>query len=355
MRHESIISIKDATIVDAQEKKRVFRGTTLLRGEASSKLPSLQEVENLFAKMKKAGITMLRWQIAWEDLEPEPDSYNEAYLADLRTLLKQAETDGILVFVEPVMRNWGSCLGGCGAPPWTLRIADLEQESMDEQKRRETMFTLFWAGKKMAPACLVEGDNIQDYLQDHYIAAMKHAARRIKDCKTVVGFGIMAEGSPGDTKAMELFPLDFEQDCLKPFQKKYMAAFHKKHSHYLFLAEPTTSGHYSKWQFHPDYNTKEAATIQKEGGVIPDADSEAAKVITLLGCPTTQKKLLGMFSKDKSRSQFKDEIKKASGGGNAMMAEITSTQGTECILEVVQEEGLSYFVSMEMMEASSRT
>ncbi|MBQ8560565.1 MAG: hypothetical protein IJ441_03145, partial [Spirochaetaceae bacterium] len=68
MRHESIISIKDATIVDAQEKKRVFRGTTLLRGEASSKLPSLQEVENLFAKMKKAGITMLRWQIAWEDL-----------------------------------------------------------------------------------------------------------------------------------------------------------------------------------------------------------------------------------------------------------------------------------------------
>ena len=37
------------------------------------------------------------------------------------------------------------------------------------------------------------------------------------------------------------------------------------------------------------------------------------------------------------------------------MAEITSTQGTECILEIVQEEGLSYFVSMEMVEASSRT
>ena len=58
MRYESIISIQDGTIVDAQEKKRVFRGTTLLRGEASSKLPRLQEVENLFAKMKKAGITM---------------------------------------------------------------------------------------------------------------------------------------------------------------------------------------------------------------------------------------------------------------------------------------------------------
>ena len=83
--------------------------------------------------------------------------------------------------------------------------------------------------------------------------------------------------------------------------------------------------------------------------------AEAAKVITLLGCPTTQKKLLGMFSKDKRRVQFKDEIKKASGGGNAVMAEITSTQGTECILEIVQEEGLSYFVSMEMVEASSRT
>lgn len=354
MKHESIISIKDGAIVDAQEKKRVFRGTTLSPRTDSPNLPSLQEVENLFAKMKTADITMLRWQIRWEDLEPEPDSYNEAYLADLRTLLKRAESDGILVFVEPVMRNWGSCLGGCGAPAWTIKAADLDQESQ-QQKQQETMFTLFWAGKKMAPECLVEGDNIQDYLQDHYIAAMKHAARRIKDCKTVVGFGIMAEGSPGDTKAMEMFPLDFERDCLKPFQKKFMAAFHKKHSHYLFLAETTTSGHYSKWKFQPDYNTKEAATIQKEGGVIPDADSEATKVITLLESPVPQKKLLGMFSKDKMKSHFKEEIKKTLGGGNATMAEITSAQGTECILEAVQEEGLSYFVSMEMVEASSRT
>lgn len=354
MKHESIISIRDGVIVDAQGKKRIFRGTTLSPRTTSQNLPSIQEAEELFAKIQRMGLTMIRWQIRWDDLEPEPDSYNEAFLADLRTLLKRAESQGILVFVEPVMKSWTSSLGGYGAPEWTMQAAGLNQESMDKEKQQETMFTLFWAGRRMAPECLVGGDNIQDYLQDHYIAAMKHAARRIKDCKTVVGFGIMAEGSPGDIKALEMFPMDFERDCLKPFQKKFMAAFQKKHGHYLFLAEATTSGHYSRWKFHPDYNAKDATTIQKEGGVIPDADSEATKVITLLGCPVPQKKLLGIFSKDKTKEQFKETIKKSLGGGNAVMVEIASSQGSRYVLEAVQEEELSYFASIAMVETSAR-
>lgn len=344
MKHEPIISIQDGALVDAQGKKRIFRGTTLPPGTTTG-LPSMQETEQLFSRMKKASITMLRWQITWEAVEPEPDSYNEAYLADLRTLLKQAETDGILVFVEPVMWNWGSSLGGSGAPVWTLTAAGVHQEAMDEERKRDTMFTLFWAGRRMASKKLVEGDNIQDYLQNHYIAAMRHAARRIKDCKTVVGFGIMAEGSPGDTKALELFPLNFEEDCLKPFQKKFMAAFQKKHGHYLFLAEATTSGQYSKWKFHPDYNAKEAITIQKEGGVIPDADSEASKVITLVSLPDPQRGLPGLFSRDKHRQRLKAAIEDAQSGGNCVMAELDTAARMECALEFMQENGLSYFLN----------
>ena len=348
MKHEAIISIQDGNIVDSQGKKRFFQGATISPYSKDYPIPSIPQADNFFATLKKHNITLLRWQILWEDVEGEaPEQYNEAYLADLRTLLKKAEEAGILVFLEPVMKNWGSSLGGYGAPAWTVQLADLE-ETLDKEQKLKSMFTLFWAGRKMAPDTLVEGDNIQDYLQEHYIAAMKHTARRVKDCKTVLGFGIMAEGQVGDTEALEHFPLAFEKDCLKPFQKNFIAAFQKKHNHYLFLAEAMSTGEYSTWKFSPHYNKQEVHALQKEGGVIPDMDLEASKLITLLSLEPPQKLLSVFISKDKVKKQLQEKIKKTLGGGNSVMVEFPTSQGIECIQEIVQEEGLSYFVNIAM-------
>ncbi len=346
MKHEAVISIQDGNIIDSQGKKRIFKGTTISPSSKYFPIPSVSEADNFFATLKKSDTTLLRWQILWEDVEKdEADSYNEAYLADLRTLLKKAEDAGILVFLEPLMQDWGSSLGGHGAPAWTVEAAGLE-ENLDNSKKQQMMYSLFWAGKKMAPELLVEGDNIQDYLQEHYIAAMKHTARRVKDCKTVVGFGIMAKGQTGDSKAMEMYPLNFEEDCLKPFQKKFIAAFQKKHSHYLFLAESTITGQFSTWKYDSKYHSQDIHTVQREGGVIPDADIEASKVITLLSFEPT-KKLLGVFvSKDKQKTAFQDKINKALGGGNTVMVDFSPSQGLECLQELVQETGLSYFVNI---------
>lgn len=355
MKHESLIAIQDGNIVDCQGKKRVFKGVTISPFSKDFPIPSISQAESFFATLVKSNTTMLRWQILWEDVEGEaPDQYNEAYLADLRTLLKKAEEAGILVFLEPVMKDWGSSFGGYGAPAWTVKLADLA-ETLDKEQKLKAMFSLFWAGKKLAPELLVEGDNIQDYLQEHYIAAMKHTARRVKDCKTVVGFGIMAEGQLGDGKAMELFPLSFEDDCLKPFQKNFIAAFQKKHSHYLFLAEAMITGEHSCWKFSPDYNQQDAHALQKEGGVIPDADLEATKIITLLTLEPPQKLLSVFLSKDKIKRQFLEQIKKTLGGGNSVMIDFPTAQGLECVQEVVQEEGLSYFVNIAMAESPVRS
>ena len=45
----------------------------------------------------------------------------------------------------------------------------------------QTLFTLFFAGRDFAPNCIIDGLNIQDYLQSHYIEAFGRLADRIRD------------------------------------------------------------------------------------------------------------------------------------------------------------------------------
>lgn len=45
----------------------------------------------------------------------------------------------------------------------------------------QTIFTIFWAGRVFAPKAVIDGVNIQDYLQNHFIAACKYLAQKIHD------------------------------------------------------------------------------------------------------------------------------------------------------------------------------
>mgnify|MGYP003302833719 CR=1 FL=1 len=70
---------------------------------------------------------------------------------------------------------------------------------------------------------------------------------------------------------------------------------------------------------------------------------------------TGAQKLLSVFiSKDKMKRQFQEQIKKTLGGGNSVMVDFPTAQGIECVQEVVQEEGLSYFVNIAMAESPVR-
>jgi len=189
----------------------------------------LEESEIHFKRLKKAGMTFLRLIVTWEAIEHEgPGIYDEAYLAYLRKILIAAEKEGVSVFIDPHQDVWSRWTGGDGAPAWTMEKLGMNPDVFDkcgaavtrqrysaEHKSKKypdgepypkmiwpsnynryaaaTMFSLFFAGNTYAPDLQIDGENIQDWLQNRYIAAFRHAQRRLKNCAAIAGWGSMNE------------------------------------------------------------------------------------------------------------------------------------------------------------------
>jgi hypothetical protein len=193
----------------------------------------LEVAESHFERLNKAGLTFLRLVITWEALEHSgPGIYDEAFLAYLRKVLIIAEEKGIKVFIDPHQDVWSRWTGGDGAPAWTLEKLGIDLEKLDttgaaitrqryaefhkSRKHPEgesfprmmwpsnynryataTMFSLFFGGKTYAPDLCIDGENVQDWLQGTYLAAIRHCYRRLKNCSAIAGWGVLNEPHNG--------------------------------------------------------------------------------------------------------------------------------------------------------------
>jgi hypothetical protein len=127
-----------------------------------------------------------------------------------------------------VLSQWSRFSGGSGSPLWTLYACGFDPKKFDVTEAALvhnvypdpenfpkmiwasnytrllclTIFTMFWAGKHFTPKAMIDGKNIQDYLQDHYIAACEHLVKRVDeagdlDNEVVIGWESFNEPNKG--------------------------------------------------------------------------------------------------------------------------------------------------------------
>ncbi|ORZ37820.1 hypothetical protein BCR44DRAFT_1459522 [Catenaria anguillulae PL171] len=221
----------------------------------------LEEADEHFSRLAHWGLTFVRLLVPWEALEHAgPGKYDEEYITYLIKLCELMPKYGIRCFIDPHQDVWSRFSGGSGAPGWTFEVVGMDirkfkatgaahvhnahlagycdctvdpvtgvfkprqttgakGDAQEEAKQRgphgelpyqpmlwpsnytklasATMFTLFFAGATFAPNRMVDGENIQHYLQRHYLNCYKYLASRVKHLDAVIGFEVMNEPHQG--------------------------------------------------------------------------------------------------------------------------------------------------------------
>ena len=233
----------------------------------------LKDADEHFGRLAAWGLTFLRLQITWEAIEHEgPGIYDKEYLMYLKKLVRKADEYGINVFIDPHQDVWSRYTGGSGAPQWTLEKVGFNVRTLHKsgaafvhqewagagrgggsggggggdgdgnnsrplpgqvwghnyaRAASATMFSLFFGGRDFAPNLMIDGVNVQDYLQNKYCRAMAEVAHALKNENNVVGFDTLNEPNNGFIGFDDLndvhTPVPFLWD-LPPFAFLTMAA-----------------------------------------------------------------------------------------------------------------------------------
>ncbi|KAF9347354.1 hypothetical protein BGX26_001156, partial [Mortierella sp. AD094] len=171
----------------------------------------LEEADEHLARLRHWGFRMIRWVVTWEAIEHQgPGIYDQEFLDYTVKALLKAKEYGFKVMIDFHQDVWSRFSGGSGAPLWTFYAAGLDphhfaatgaafvHNTLQEHEPLlrmawltnyyklacASMFTLFYAGKTLAPKCTFEnGVNIQDYLQSHFLGSIKALVDRIHECR----------------------------------------------------------------------------------------------------------------------------------------------------------------------------
>ncbi|KAL8915277.1 MAG: hypothetical protein Q9172_006917 [Xanthocarpia lactea] len=208
---------------------------------------SVDEAHLHFSRLKTWGYTLIRYVFTWEALEHDgPGKYDEAWIQHTIQVLRLAKDYGLYVFMDPHQDVWSRFTGGSGAPMWTVYACGLNPRAFPATEAAwvhntypkpaeypkmiwatnytrlacQVIFTMFFAGKDFVPKAIIDGKNIQDYLQDHFVSACGHLALRIQEAgdlenDVVIGWENMNEPNRGLVGYQDISAIPSEQKLQK--------------------------------------------------------------------------------------------------------------------------------------------
>ncbi len=250
---KSWIGIRGNRFVDAEGRHVILRGLNL-GGDSKVPYPDggthhpadfgdhdsvsfvgrpfpVQEADEHLGRIAGWGFNVLRLLVTWEAVEHAgPGQYDSDFIDHIRRVCEKAREHGLAVFVDFHQDVWSRMSGGSGAPGWIFARLGLDfrkfgaagaahvmQQRYDyaDPAPRQVrypqmswplnyfmpvngiMWTAFFAGAQLTPRWTIDGRNVQDYLQEHYLGAVRALAARLGDLPNVIGFDSLNEPGMG--------------------------------------------------------------------------------------------------------------------------------------------------------------